>query len=191
MQKKSAVKRGPGRPPKQRIFPADELRAQAVQRLKESRERRLGLAEIDVPEFCTEVSRITGKHKFTKQEMDNLRETVDALYQKYVTDKWEEEAEYMEPYRDALAGIALYQPAFSSQTKMLTEEEWHLLHGRRPNGKKKPGPKKKKPKTVLDIELERGEPVDVEAIEQQLMDQTGPRLAPRGGDLNEADATGR
>ena len=68
-----------GRPPKQKVFSAAELRQQADKFLKASQARRLGTASLDVEEFCDDVMKITGKHKFTRQEMDEMREKVDFI----------------------------------------------------------------------------------------------------------------
>ena len=43
-------------------------------------ERRLGIHELDVEEFCDSIDQLSGKQKFTRQEMDGMRETLALLY---------------------------------------------------------------------------------------------------------------
>ena len=67
--------------------------------------------------------------------------------------------------------LAIENPTETS-TKPMSEEEWNQMHGLRKNGKGlKPGPSKRKPKSVFDIELIPGEPVDFEELEIQWMEE--------------------
>ena len=54
----------------------------------------------------------------------------------------------------------------------MTREEYYAELGLRPDGKQKPGPKKAKPKTIFDVELEAGEPIDADEIERQWLEYT-------------------
>ena len=54
----------------------------------------------------------------------------------------------------------------------MSEDEWNEMHGLRKNGKGlKPGPSKRKPKSVFDMELVPGEPIDFEELEVQWMEE--------------------
>lgn len=166
-------KRKRGRPPKRRIFSAEELRATSREYIQKSSERRLGIKELDVEEFCDDVMKVTGKHKFTRAEMDEMREKVDFLYRKYLDEKWEQEAQHLEPYKEALKAIHL--AAADEDTKFMTPEEWHLAHGLRADGSRKRGPAPKKKKTVWDLSPgekgtaeKPGEPIDITSMEQEI-----------------------
>ena len=126
-----------------------------------------------MPTFVEEIEGVTGKHKFTREEMDELRRKVDLIYTEYVNESWEAEAEYNAPYVDAMRAAAIQkaEPAAG----MMTEEEWNLAHGLRADGSKKRGPAPKKKKLVWDLSPgERGtaekppEPIDIDAMEQEL-----------------------
>ena len=163
-----------GRPKKQKIFSAAELRQQAEEFRKASQARRLGIVDIDVEELCDDVMKVTGKHKFTRQEMDEMREKVDFIYQRYLDDKWEAEARAMDPYREALRNIELNSSS-SPHVKTMTAEEWHQQHGLRYDGSKKRGPAPKPKRTVWDLSPgEKGmgegpsEPVDFETTEKEI-----------------------
>ena len=143
-------KRGPGRP-KKLPKSGDELRTEAQAQVRAAAERRLGIHDIDVDEFVHATSAITGKHKFTRQEMDEIRERLDLLYQKFVTDKQEAEAEANAPFIDAARKAAVLKDV-GTTSKQMSKEEWAKEHGLRSNLKHlKPGPPKKKKKTVWDL----------------------------------------
>lgn len=133
---------------------AEELRLKAQQRIRQRAEARSGIPDLDVDEFVHKIGGITGKHKFTREEMDEIRQRVDLLYQNYVTDKQEaqekEQALFFEAARTArdITG----EPA-SDKFKPMPKEEWADEHGLRRNLKqRKPGPPKKKKKAIWDME---------------------------------------
>ena len=167
-------RKGPGRPPVQKYFSGEELRAQARENIKASTERRLGIASIGVEDFADTVSNITGKHKFTREEMDEIREKADVLYNKYVDQKWEEEAELNKEVNAKLHAAMLESDPSEAPVKMMTEAEWHLAHGRRFDGSKRRGPAPKKKKAIWDLSPgekgtaeKPGEPIDFETMEQE------------------------
>ena len=153
---KKIEKRGPGRP-RRTPQSGEDLRLKAQQRVREAAEKRNGISTLDVDEFCHMVGGITGKHKFTREEMDEIRQRVDLLYQKFVTDKQEAEAEANAPFIDTARQAAALKGVVTS-TKQMSKEEWAKEHGLRANLKhRKPGPPKKKKKAVWDLEPgERG-----------------------------------
>ena len=166
------IKRGRGRPKLQPVS-AEELRMQALAGIKQTADLRLKRGEIDVPTFVEEVEAVTGKHKFTLKEMDEMREKVDLIYNEYIKQKWEEEEQYRAPFIDTLRAAAIESgvPA----TGMMNREEWYLAHGLRKDGTKRRGPAPKKKKTVWDLTPgDKGtadrpsEPIDVDAMERQL-----------------------
>ena len=147
------------------------LRQQARESMRRTQERQLGRAEMDIAEVCEEVDAITLKHKYTKEEMDSLRRKVDLLYHEYVIDQWQEDEEQMSPYAEALFALAIENLPETS-TKPMSEDEWNEMHGLRKNGKGlKPGPSKRKPKSVFDVELVPDEPIDFEELETQWMEE--------------------
>lgn len=168
-----------GRPPLQPKSGA-VLREEAQARIREAKERRLGRADLDVEEFVDKVGTITGKHKFTRQEMDSIRETVDLLYTEFVTEKQEREAIDHASYAKAAQTAVLMTEQPSSQ-KPMSKEEWNKEHGLRKNGKGlKPGPPKKKKRTVWDLapgEMTTAskpgeqEDIDIDKLEQEYMEQ--------------------
>ena len=144
------LKRGPGRPRKSPKTGA-ELRAAAQANIRAAAERRLGIHDIDVDEFVHTTSEITGKHKFTREEMDEIRERLDLLYQKFVTDKQEAEADANAPFIDAARKAAALKD-LGTTTKQMSKEECAKEHGLRSNLKHlKPGPPKKKKKAEWDL----------------------------------------
>ena len=171
-------KRGPGRPPAKKYFSGEELREQAKARIRRCAERRHGIESLDVEEFCDDVMKITGKHKFTRQEMDEMRTRVDLLYNKYVIEKWEEEAELNKEVNAKLHQAMLKSAPSDAPFKMMTEAEWHLIHGRRFDGSKRRGPAPKKKKAIWDLSPgEKGtankpyEPIDFDQMEQEIEEQ--------------------
>ena len=168
------VKRSRGRPKLQPKSP-QQLKEEARAGIQRSMERRLGRKDIDVEELCIEVSGITHRNRFTKEERDELHEKVQMIYDEFVLAKWEEE-KMDESVVQTLRAVALESPR-KTERKMQTREEWADNHGLRLDGKRKPGPPKAKKKTVFDISPgERGtaaapsEPIDVELFESQWMD---------------------
>ena len=165
-----------GRPKTQPKSPA-ELRQLARESMRRTQERQLGRAEMDIAEVCEEVDAITLKHKYTREEMDTLRRKVDLLYHEFVLDQWQEEDQQMSPYAEALFALAIEKQTETS-TKPMSEAEWNEMHGLRKDGKGlKPGPSKRKPKSVFDIELIPGESVDFEELELQWMEEQIRRKA--------------
>ena len=191
-------KRGPGRPrkdepkrlgrppkvePKKRGRPktkpksAEELRAKAQQKIHECAMHRKGLDTADVGEFIAKTGKITGKHKFTKEEMDDIRTKLDLLYREYVVEQQDKEAEKDAPYVETLRAEALKGNSKPSPGFM-TPEKWAEEHGIRVDGKQKPGPKPKRKKLVYELEpgergngLEPAPPIDIEAMEKEIADQ--------------------
>ena len=169
-------RRGPGRPPTQKYFSGEELRAQARENIKASTQRRLGISNIDVEEFADTVSNITGKHKFTRDEMDEIREKVDFIYKQYLLEKHEAEADFNEPYVHA-ARLAAVDVGAEPTDKMMTPEAWFKEHDLRPDGSRKRGPKPKRKKAIWDLSPgDKGtaetpsEPIDVDAIEAKFFE---------------------
>lgn len=159
-----------GRPKTQPKSPA-ELRQQARESMRRTQERQLGRDTMNITEVCEQVDSITLKHKYTREEMDTLRRKVDLLYHEFVLDKWQEDEEQMSPYAEALFALALENESAAS-TKQMSEAQWNQMHGLRKNGKGlKPGPSKRKPKSVFDVELVPGEPIDFEELEVQWMEE--------------------
>ena len=152
---------------------AEELRAKARQNIRKTAERQLNRQDIHIPELVEEVESITGKHKFTREEMDELRRKVELIYTEFVNEQWEAEAQYNEPYIDAMRAAAIQKG--EPVKGMMTPDEWYEAHGLRHDGTKKRGPAPKKKKTVFDLSPgERGtaekpgEAIDIESMEQQL-----------------------
>ena len=166
------IKRGRGRPKLQPVS-AEELRMQALAGIKQTADLHLKRGEIDVPTFVEEIEAVTGKHKFTRKEMDEMREKVDLIYNEYINQQWEEEEQYRTPFIDTLRAAAIESgvPA----TGMMNREEWYLAHGLRKDGTKRRGPAPKKKKTVWDLSPgDKGtadrpsEPMDFDEMERQL-----------------------
>ena len=161
-----------------------ELQQQARESMRRTQERQLGRDAIDITEVCEEVDGITLKHKYTREEMDSLRRKVDLLYHEFVLDRWQEDEQQMLPHVDALFALALEHQT-KTHTKPMSEEEWNQMHGLRKDGKGlKPGPSKRKPKSVFDMELVPGEPIDFEELEIQWMEEQIRRKAEEPQQLN-------
>ena len=164
-------KRKVGRPPKQQYFSADELQKQAVERLRKSAEQRTQYKQLDVDEFISDVDRLNRKRKLTEEEILDIRTKVDLLYHQYVEQKHIDEAAITEPFAPTLRALALEGKA--APIKCMSVEEWREAHGLRKDGKGlKPGPAKKKPKTIYDVELQEdnSELPDYEQLETQWME---------------------
>ena len=169
-------KSGRSRPVKQKFFSGIELREKALESIRASTKKRLALDELDVIDFCNDASNITGKHKFTKEEMDSIRERVDFIYRDAVEAQHQVEEEANTLYAEALRDIAI-QSETSSQS-LMTREQWFKEHDLRPDGSRKRGPKPKRKKKFYEVEPgDKGlatapsEPVDIEAMEQELLNE--------------------
>ena len=162
----STPKGSVGRPRRQPKS-AHELQQQARENIRRTQERQLGREVMDVGEICEKVDEITLKHKYTKEEMDLLRRKVDLLYHEYVLDRWQNEEQQMSRYAESLFALAL-EDENKTPCKQMSEADWSRMHGLRKDGKGlKPGPSKRKPKSVFDMELVPGEPIDFEELEVQ------------------------
>ena len=165
-----------GRPKRKPQSPY-ELQQQARESMRRTQERQLGRDVMDITEVCEQVNDITLKHKYTREEMDSLRRKVDLLYHEFVLDKWQDDEEQSSPYVEALFALAIENQTETS-SKQMSEAEWNQMHGLRKNGKGlKPGPSKRKPKSVFDVELVPGEPIDFEELEIQWMEEQIRRKA--------------
>ena len=169
------TKQGRGRPKLKPKSP-QQLKEEARAGIKRSLERRA--AELPLPpqpaEVIEEASAVTRKHRYTKEEMAELKEKLDFIYKKYLEEQWEEEAENNRELNKKLHELALSNPEPTVNKKLMTEAEWNKAHGLREDGSKPRGPKPKPKKTVWDLAPgERGtaadpsEPVDLDAIEQE------------------------
>ena len=157
--------------PKNKPKGIHELREQAQAGIRRTQARRVGRENLDVKEFCEKIDGITHRNKFTTSEINELRDTVDLLYHEFVISKWEDEAEKNVDLLPCLQALA-NDGALETDTQQMTPEEWNELHGLRKNGKGlKPGPSKRKPKSVFDVELVPGEPIDFEELETQWMEE--------------------
>ena len=159
-----------GRPPRKPQSP-QELQLQARESMRRTQERQLGRKDMDITDVCEQVDAITLKHKYTREEMDSLRRKVDLLYHEFVLDKWQEDEDQLSPYAEALCALAIENQTETS-SKQMSEADWNRMHGLRKDGKGlKPGPSKRKPKSVFDMELVPGEPIDFEELELQWMEE--------------------
>ena len=145
----------------------------AVAGIKRTADHQLNRGEIDLPAFVEEIESVTGKHKFTRKEMDEMRQKVDLIYNEYIKQQWEDEEQYRAPFIDTLRSAALESD--KAPVGMMTKEEWYLAHGLRKDGTKRRGPAPKKKKAVWDLSPgDRGtadrpsELVDLDEMERQL-----------------------
>lgn len=201
----TAKKRGRGRPKKGPIDLQAE-RARVAKTIQERAANRLGIDDINVEEFCERLDKVSHRNKLTKEEVDELRETSNALYQKFLETQWEMEELRNERYigaaRNAAIDKALTDPDFQpSSFKPMSWEEWCKEHHLRPeNGKRKPGPLKNKPKAIWDIRAgekgtatEPGKAIDPQVFEQQWMDAQVQKLKeedrfPKGKRMRKTEA---
>ena len=173
-------KRGRGRP-KLEPKSGPELRAQALENLRIASERRASEEQQLLPpppdpgEVIDEASAVTRKHKYTIEEMNELREKLDFVYQKYIEEKWEQEAEMNKEINERLRNEALNIRSDGSPVKMMSPEDWFSCHGLRSDGTKKRGPAPKEKKLVYDLEpgekgtaVKPSEPIDVDALAAEL-----------------------
>ena len=145
----------------------------AVAGIKRTADHQLNRGEIEVLTFVEEIQSVTGKHKFTRKEMDEMRQKVDLIYNEYIKQQWEDEEQYRAPFIDTLRSAALESD--KAPVGMMTKEEWYLAHGLRKDGTKRRGPAPKKKKAVWDLSPgDRGtadrpsELVDLDEMERQL-----------------------
>ena len=192
-------KRGPGRPRK--VFDLETERARTKAAIEQRRSEHLGLEKLDVEDHIKKVLSLSHRNKLSKAEVDELRETHQTLYEQFLQTQWKMEEIWNERFvsaaRDAAIEVGLANPEeASSPKKLMSWEDWCKEHRLRPqDGKRKPGPPKKKPKAVWDLEPgERGtasepsEPIDVDALEQKfieqyIQDKEEEQQFPKGGRL--------
>ena len=172
-KKDGSPKRKRGRPPVQKVFSPAELQAKARAGIKRTMERRVDFDNIDVEEFIEFAGGITHRNKFTKEEREEISLKLDLLYHQYVIEKQDAEDALMEPYIEPLKALSLEQGQASGWT-MMSPAKWNEEHGLRKDGKGlKPGPKKKKPKSIFDVPMQKDnvELPDYEELERQWMEQ--------------------
>lgn len=173
------LKRKRGRPKKAPQSPA-QLKEEARERIRQSAVRRAAEEAYELPlppqpeEVIEEASAVTRKHRYTKEEMTELKQKLDFICKRYIEEQQAEEAETNRELNGKLREIALSSPKSKSDTKLMTESEWHLAHGLREDGTKRRGPKQKTKKTVWDLSPGEGgtadspsEPVDLDAMETE------------------------
>ena len=140
------LKRKRGRPKKAPQSPA-QLKEEARERIRQSAVRRAAGEASEPPlppqpeEVIEEASAVTRKHRYTKEEMTELKQKLDFIYKRYIEEQQEEEEETNRELNEKLREIALSSPKPKSDTKLMTESEWHLAHGLREDGIKRRGPK--------------------------------------------------
>ena len=169
-------KRGRGRPKKGPIdlAAARSVVAETLRKRQAERDAEAALPLPKAAEVIEEASLVTRKHRYTKEEMEDLRMKLDYVYNKYIQETWEAEAEANRELNQKLYEKALNSPPPPAQKKLMTEEEWHLAHGLRADGSKRRGPAPKPRKKVWDLSPgEAGtaehpsEPVDLDAMEAE------------------------
>jgi hypothetical protein len=62
----------------------DELRQQARAGIRRTQARQVGREELDAKELCERIDSITHRNRFTNQELNDIRATVDCLYHEFV-----------------------------------------------------------------------------------------------------------
>lgn len=168
-------KRGRGRPKKGPIdlAAARAVVAQTLRKRQAERDSEAALALPTAAEVIEEARLVTRKHKYTKEEMEDLRMKLDYIYQKYLEETWEAEAEANSELHKRLHEAALKNPRPVSTAKLMTQEEWNLAHGLRADGTKRRGPAPKPKKKVWDLSPgdagtaeHPSEPVDLDAMEE-------------------------
>lgn len=121
-KKAKPQKRGPGRPKKPPYDLQQEIE-KANAGIRRTVRRQLRLDTMDLEEFFDDANRLTGKHKFTRQEMHRFRRMLDELYRNFATDKQEAElnAEYVDLLRseaanhDLAKGTKMMDPRFQER----------------------------------------------------------------------------
>jgi len=175
---KVPAKRGPGRP-KSTPVSGNELRRKALAGIEAMAKKRAQEAEViipepDIDEVIERASAVTRKHKYTKEEMEDLREKLDFIYQKYLEEQWQAEADNDRELNKKLHEISLQGEAVPAYQPM-SEEDWNINHGFRADGSRKRGPTPKKKKTIWEIEpgekgtaMKPSEPMDLDALEAEM-----------------------
>ena len=152
-------KRGRGRPKKGPIdlAAARSVVAETLRKRQAERDAEAALPLPKAAEVIEEASLVTRKHRYTKEEMEDLRMKLDYVYNKYIQETWEAEAEANRELNQKLYEKALNSPPPPAQKKLMTEEEWHLAHGLRADGSKRRGPAPKPRKKYGTFHLEKQE----------------------------------
>lgn len=181
MANKKQAKRGPGRPPKQKVFSAAELHAKAEASIERSRARHRDSLPEKAEELLIKTQELNQYKRMTLKEIEELRKQVSEVYNEFKAQQDEAEAQ-ANSEMNKLVAVLTAQVRSGGLSKTLTEAEWHELHGRRPDGSKPRGPKPKRKKLVWEIPAgemgtasEPPEPIDIEGMErvfeQALMEQ--------------------
>ncbi len=170
----STPKRSVGRPRRQPKS-AHELQQQARENIRRTKQRYLGEVTEGIEQLCEKVDNITHRNRFTQEEMTELKQRVNLLYDEFVVSKRSDDEQIWSAV-DARIDAAL-KDSQASASKPMTEEEWNTLHRLRPNGKRKPGPQPAKKKNIYSIEpgdnglaTERTPSQDCDELERQWMD---------------------
>ena len=152
-----------------------ELREQAQASIRKTKARQLGEASVEIEAVCEQVDDLTHRNRFTQEEMNDLKDKVNKLYDSFVVSQQSDDQQ-MQADIDARVEAAIKEGA-ASEAKAMTEDEWNMLHRLRPNGKRKPGPKPAKKKNIYSLEpgdsglaTERTPSQDCEEIERQWLD---------------------
>ena len=136
---------GPGRP-KRRPESGQSLRAKAAAAVESSQARRNtedAPAPVLIEDVVEEVCAITTKHRYTADEIKELRAKVEMLYQEHLTRQATEKYEANKEQREEERLAAIEKGFKKNSTDCMSPEEWNLLHGKRFDGTKKRGPKPK------------------------------------------------
>ena len=149
------IKRGVGRPRRQPEN-IQSLRLKALEGMDRSRERHKDERVIPLESLREEVDNLNTRKKYSAKEIEELRNMVNEMYEDHINRIAEEKAQQDRELNETLRNIHL-DLGIQTEGKQLTEEEWNILHGLRPDGSKKRGPKPRKKKTVWQLEPgERG-----------------------------------
>ena len=133
------LKRKRGRPKKAPQSLA-QLKEEARERIRQSAERRAAEEASALPppplpeDVIEEASAVTRKHKYTSEQMNELKEKLDFVYQKYIEEQLEQEAEMNRKLNKRLRNEALNSSSNGSSVKMMSPEEWFANHGLRSDG---------------------------------------------------------
>ena len=77
----------------------------------------------------------------------------------------------MLPYFETLFAFVI-QNQTEAFTQHMSEEVWHQMQELRKNGRGlNPGPNKQKPRSVFDLDLVPGEPIDFKELEMQWLEE--------------------
>ena len=161
-----------GRPPKQKVFTAAELHAEAEASIERSRARRTDELPGRAEELYVKTQELSHQKRMTVKEIEELRKQVSEVYNEFKNQQEEAEAQANSEMNKLVAALtAQMNPGSSGKT--LTEAEWHELHGRRADGSKPRGPRPKRKKLVWEVEpgtnglaSEPQQPVDVDEMER-------------------------